>query len=103
VFKENILPVWMMKGRVMLAISSPKGKSNYFSRLFFAKYPGTNQNIFNSFIYDGACARCKEAGRESDCNCEMWKYPSWLSHSSKMEAVKIALGGDSETFNREQK
>lgn len=63
IFKENMLPVWLMKGRVIMGISSPKGKSNYFAKLFFAKYPNTPRSIFNTLIFDGACKRCKEEGK----------------------------------------
>lgn len=92
-----------MKGRVIVGISSPKGKSNYFAKLFFAKYPGTERPIFNTLIFDGACNKCKEEGKEDTCGHEPWRYPSWLSTNTKMEAIRLSMDTDAETFNREQK
>lgn len=92
-----------MRGRVIIGISSPKGKSNYFAKLFFSTYPDTKEPVFNTLIFTGSCKKCTDSGHGSTCNHEPWRYPSYLQVNTKMEAIRITMGDDTETFNREQR
>lgn len=44
-----------------------------------------------------------DSGKEDTCDHEPWKYPSWLSTNTKMEAIRLSMDTDADTFNREQK
>lgn len=103
ILKENMLPVWLMRGRVIIGISSPKGKNNYFAKLFFATYPDTKEPIFNTLVFTGACQKCTDNKKTDTCNHEPWRYPSYLQVNTKMEGIRLTMDQDVETFNREQK
>lgn len=93
----------MMKGRVIVGISSPRGKTNHFSKLFFARYPDTGLPVFNTLIFEGCCKKCKDTGKEDTCDHEPWRFPIWLTPNTKMEAIRLTLSSDVETFKREQR
>lgn len=103
IIKTNMLPVWLMRGKVIVGISSPAGRNSFFSKLFYATIPSTNRRVFNGYIYEGFCEDCKEKNKMETCSHEPWKYPPWLHISEKMESIRAALGDDMETFNKEQK
>lgn len=67
-----MFPVWLMQGRVIIGISSPKGKNNHFAKLFDAKDPENGDEIFNTLVFQGACKKCKERGKTATCNHEPW-------------------------------
>lgn len=98
-----MLPVWLMRGRVIIGISSPKGRNNFFAKLFFSKYPDTKEAIFNTLVFTGSCAKCTSSGKSDTCYHEPWRFPSYLEVNTKMEAIRLTMDQDVTTFNQEQK
>jgi hypothetical protein len=86
-----------------LGISSPAGRNTFFSKIFNAKFPSTDRNVVNGYVYEGCCDDCKRKEKPENCNHEPWKYPPWLHAGEKMEAIRAILADDIETFNKEQK
>jgi len=98
---EVILPVYVMQNCVLICISSPQGKNNFYSKLFFQTHPETGEDLFNKFAFEAVCSRCKATRHPERCRHEMWKYPPWLD-VAKMNIVSIVLSEDVGTFQREQ-
>lgn len=95
-FYEVILPLIGVNRTRIIGISTPTGEThNFFHRMIELRYPGTDDPVFNSFIVELVCKRCKRLKLYHSCRHMMHKLPVWKG-PAKMEITKLLYGPDKE-------
>lgn len=96
-FNETILPIWGMKGKVLVTISSPRGRGNFYTKLF-----SKGLKSINSYEYFGCCDKCKLLKKGHKCQHTPYKYPPWINQD-KIGDIQEILQDQQGTFNREMR
>lgn len=99
-FFKVIVPILQMKNTSLLALSSPEGSSNYFSRLINLKDPRGEPFfvVCNCFMI---CEDCRKLERDEQILCNHVKQTAhWLS-SAKGDRLKHLYAADPATAIKE--
>lgn len=74
-FMAIAVPLMGVEDTAVLAISTPKGKLNYYNKLTKTKYNG--DYLFKVIKLGLVCDKCERAGKESSCRHMLHMLPSW--------------------------
>ena len=100
-FFKTILPILQMKNTALLALSSPEGNDNYYSRLINLRDETTGEPFFrvkNCFMI---CEACRKLEKEEQIKCTHVKQTAhWLS-SKKGARLRSLYSADPSTAIKE--
>lgn len=99
-FFKVIVPILQMRNTALLALSSPEGSSNYFSKLINLKDHEGNPffRVCDCFMI---CEECRKLDREKQILCNHVKQTAhWLS-SDKANRLKMLYAADPATAIKE--
>lgn len=100
-FYKVVVPILSMKQTALLALSSPEGSQNYFSKLIQLVDPATNLPFFrvcNCFLI---CEECRKLELEEQVKCNHVKQTAtWLSQK-RTNRNKLLYGTDPATLAKE--
>lgn len=100
-FYKVVVPILSMKQTALLALSSPEGSQNYFSKLIKLVDPATGLNFFrvcNCFLI---CEECRKLELEEQVKCNHVKQTAtWLSQP-RTNRNKLLYATDPATLAKE--
>lgn len=100
-FYKVVLPILQMKKTALLALSSPEGSQNYFSRLINFKDPDTGRPFFRVCNCFMICEDCRKLEQEEQIKCNHVKQPAhWIS-TAKSARLKMLYETDPATAIKE--
>jgi hypothetical protein len=102
-FYEGILPMLQMSKTILLALSSPEGGENYYSKLLTQMDTTTNPPIplFRVLEFIMVCEPCRKLSAEDQLKCSHVPQPTrWLS-KRKVERLKPVYESQPELGLRE--
>lgn len=95
-----VAPLFELKNCCLICISSPQGKDNPYSRLFFAKNPVTGESMFNTYHAKLVCELCEKKEMLQICPHNKHLFPFW-KNEDKQEITAYIMGGRNSTFQQE--
>ena len=113
---EVVAPLMELALVALIAISSPLGKSNYFSQLTETRSRLTGQRLFTVYHARGACSACIDTlENPADCVHVSLPQPPWKSTEQQevarsfyvdkdthaRESLGVVTDGGANVFNRE--
>lgn len=99
-FYKVVVPILQMRQTALLALSSPEGSQNYFSRLLTLK-DNNGHDFFRVKNCNLICEECRKLDKEDQVKCNHVKPQTpWLSESKK-DRMKLLYATDPATSIRE--
>ncbi len=89
VVQYSMVPLMGVKHTVMLAISTPSDKDNYFATLFNMTFPDTGERVFKCIPIGLACESCRKRNITVKCMHMIYNLPSWKDLSGHELQVRM--------------
>lgn len=100
VWRVVVVPLLGREECVVLGITTPMTKRNFFSKLIGMVDPNTGEKVIMAYIMELACERCKDRNRGHLCPHHMRFLPPFKSEE-KQALMNTLLSDDLETAKRE--
>ena len=78
-FYETVAPILSVGNASLVAISTLTSEINFYTRLIKMHDPATDRPLFVTRCIELCCEKCKEEGRQAECNHLLHLVPSWQS------------------------
>ncbi len=89
---KAILPMLQAKGSVMVALSSPQGNGNSYSRMLSWR-DKTGESFFRIIECHMVCVDCRALPVDKQVDCDHIKPPPWLDANKLGRLKKITAAG----------
>ena len=78
-FFFSVAPILSVGNASLVAISTLTSEINFYTRLIKMHDPATDRPLFVTRCIELCCEKCKEEGRQAECNHLLHLVPSWQS------------------------
>lgn len=78
-FYETVAPILSIGSASLVAISTLTSEINFYTRLIKMHDPATDRPLFVTRCIELCCSKCKEEGKQAECNHLLHLVPSWQS------------------------
>lgn len=89
-FYETVAPILSIGSASLVAISTLTSEINFYTRLIKMNDPATDRPLFVTRCIELCCAKCKEEGKQAECNHLLHLVPSWQSEE-RHRKLKIMM------------
>jgi hypothetical protein len=89
-FYETVAPILSVGNASLVAISTLTSEINFYTRLIKMADPATDRPLFVTRCIELCCEKCKEEGRQAECNHLLHLVPSWQSEE-RHRKLKIMM------------
>jgi len=100
VFYEVVVPLMELDETALICISTIKDGDNFYSKLLNLKDASTGKDFFKKYTFVLGCAKCRAAGKASECTHNMHDLPPWQS-GRKHARIREMMADQKELLEQE--